>query len=192
MSWRSASVLLFVCALLPICGCDATNRHKVLTSVIDGWPTLPAQNDFCREYENNRIAGKQAVVAPAGQKVPEAEGSRHAPYIEKRCPDCHASAEGVSSNLIKPKNELCFLCHQDLLKKSHGHGPAVDGNCLACHEPHESVNKALLVKPRNEICNKCHEEKRLAVMMHRRVSQVGVACPDCHNPHSENSKYLLK
>ena len=111
-------------------------------------------------------------------------GSSHPPYEEKRCNDCHGTGGGVGSDLVKPKNELCFMCHPDILANPRAHGPAAVGDCLACHLPHDSPNSSLLIKPRSEICGRCHQEKRLAAAMHDRFVEKGMACPEAERSWS--------
>lgn len=38
---RFASILLILLALLPACGCDPLTRHKALSTIFDGVPSLP-------------------------------------------------------------------------------------------------------------------------------------------------------
>ncbi len=179
-------------AALLLAGCDPIARHKALTTVFDGVPSLPPPEELCQEYAEKLTKAATEKTETAAAPTPKNAGSIHPPFEEKRCTDCHASGGGVSSNLIKPKNELCFTCHPDILAFPRAHGPAAVGDCLACHHPHESGNSALLLKPRSEICGKCHQETRLAAAMHGRFTEKGMACPDCHDPHSGTSGYFLK
>lgn len=190
---RCAHILLIILGSLSALGCDPVTRHKVLSTVFDGVPSLPPPEELCREHEEKlRNAPAAAETPVALQQAAKSQGSRHEPYAERRCNDCHMTEGQVSSGLIKPKNELCFICHPDILDKPWAHGPAAVGDCLACHEPHESGNQALLSKPRGEICAKCHRESRLAAAMHTLLAEKEFACADCHDPHAGTSEYFLK
>lgn len=183
---------LLLCGLFSMLGCEPLISHDSLTQVFNGVPTLPPKEEYCRDHFAKLQNKQEKAATVAEEPTRKSEGSKHAPYAEKHCDNCHASEGGVSNALLKPKNELCFLCHKNLLNAAFLHGPASDGECLACHEPHESSNESLLSKPRSKICGKCHEEKRLASAMHERLTEGGVACPDCHDPHAGASKYFIK
>lgn len=192
----SAKFLLLCLVLAAACGCDHVTRHKALVSILDGYPSLPPVEQLCQEYEERALAAclkQQAVSAPLALS----KRSEHLPYQEKRCNDCHQANKGGGDSsdeglLVKPREELCFLCHKDLLSRPFHHGPAAVGDCLACHLPHDSGNPALLVLPKETLCAKCHSERRLAGRMHDQFVEKGMPCVNCHDPHSGDSSYFLK
>jgi len=179
-------------AVMLLTGCDPLTRHKVLSTIFDGVPTLPPPEDYCREAAEKKAQSLQANAQPGDGAPRPAENSIHPPYAEKRCNDCHEAEKTSVSGLIKPKYELCFMCHPDILKHSWAHGPAAVGDCLACHLPHEANYPSLLIRERSTLCDRCHQEKRLAEAMHETVKAKGMVCVDCHDPHSGVSKYFLK
>jgi predicted CXXCH cytochrome family protein len=183
-------VCLLGTALL-LAGCDPLTRHKVLSTIFDGVPSLPPPEEYCQEAWEKKIQA-QAKAQQAGGELRQKENSIHPPYAEKRCNDCHEAEKTSVSGLIKPKNELCFVCHPDILKSAYAHGPAAVGDCLACHLPHEASYPFLLVRERGVLCDKCHQEERLAKAMHEGIKAKGMVCVDCHDPHSGTSKYFLK
>lgn len=183
---RLLAAVLLISGLLPLAGCEPFFSRQALSQVFNGVPELPSRDDLCRGY----LEKGEAKKAPEPQLKEAA--SRHRPYAEKHCNKCHAAEGEVSNALLKPKNELCFLCHQGLWRGDRRHGPASEGDCLACHEPHESAHPSLLSKPRARLCEQCHEEERQAAAMHRRLAQHEIACPDCHDPHSGANRYFLK
>ena len=183
-----ASVLVFVCCLA---GCDPINRHKVLSTVFDGVPTLPPPEQICTEYADKKVselrdelAGKKAVVGAAEEE------SVHAPYGDKKCNDCHDKSK--DSGLIRPPEQLCFMCHKGFFKGPYLHGPAAVGDCLACHVPHNSPDGPLLKTSRKVICATCHREPRAALSLHEKVADRKLLCIDCHDPHYGNSQFFLK
>jgi predicted CXXCH cytochrome family protein len=185
-------IVYLLAGMLFLTGCDPLTRHKVLTTIFDGVPSLPPPEDYCRDAAVKKGQDLQANGQPDAAPRP-AENSIHEPYAEKRCNECHEAEKTlVSGGLVKPKNELCFICHPDILKLSFAHGPAAVGDCLACHLPHEASYPFLLARERSTLCDKCHQEKRLAAAMHDRFKTMGMVCVDCHDPHSGNSKYFLK
>lgn len=196
------AVLFMVLALVALpflvsCG-DPLTRNKTLTTFFDGVPDLPPVEELCEEYMGDKykeyydaLAARLQEAAGEGQEGKKsAYRSYHRPFEEKNCEGCH---NFKSSNLlIRPADQLCFVCHKNFIRGSQVHGPVAVGDCLACHFPHDSPYPALLQKPRNTICSKCHQEERLAANMHEQVINHEMNCVDCHDPHSGNAQYFLK
>lgn len=175
--------------LLPaLCGCDPMARQQAMTVFFNRVPTYPDPVQVCEEYDRNRAA----VLASAGSKKEVPKQSVHLPYGEKRCNDCHSEEKDMGGGLKLPRNKLCFKCHPDILPHAFAHGPAAEGDCLACHLPHTSSFGFLLIEDRFKLCGGCHTEQRVAAAMHDRLGSKGMACIDCHDPHSGAGKYFLK
>jgi predicted CXXCH cytochrome family protein len=92
---------------------------------------------------------------------------RHRPLAYGRCDPCHRFDGRLHSTRIK---DLCFECHdREEYSRKYGHPPSVEGECLACHDPHGSRQRALLLasytdrrwtSPGGEdyaLCLECHE-----------------------------------
>jgi predicted CXXCH cytochrome family protein len=177
-------------------GCDSVSRHKVLTTIFDGVPSQVPPEKILEDYYQQRLAVEAARKAAAGNfadGTAAASGSRHLPYAEKKCKDCHDFTSRVG--LVRPRLELCVMCHRDFIIKDktvNVHGPVAVGDCSACHLPHTSPNKALLERNETEICSKCHQERRQAARMHDKVVARGMTCVDCHDPHYGGARYFLK
>lgn len=183
-------VLLTLLAVLALTGCETAARQKFLVTFFDEVPVLPPAEQYCEEAAEKKaqpVPGKSQEAA-----APVYEPSIHPPYEEKRCNGCHQAEKTTVSGLIKPENELCFMCHPRILKYRYAHGPAAEGGCLACHLPHEGRYPSLLVREPGELCDKCHSEARNAAAMHAKIKATGVRCIDCHDPHSGDSRYFLK
>ncbi len=189
---------LLACLVWSASGCDPVTRHKVLVSVLDGYPSLPPVEELCREHEElTKASGLKKettgeVVLPATD-----QNSVHSPYEEKRCNDCHRENKGEGGGdeeglLVKPREELCFVCHKNIIAKPFQHGPAAVGDCLACHLPHDSKYPALLSVSKDALCKKCHMERRKAARMHEQFVEKDMACVSCHDPHAGNTSYFLK
>lgn len=184
--------VFFLCLVLS--GCDQVARHKVLTTIFEGVPSLPPAEELCAEYHEKEMekylaiqAGKELAAKGDGKEVVM---SLHKPFGEKKCKDCHDFESKVG--LVRPKLELCQMCHVDFIKGTFVHGPVGVGDCSACHLPHSSEYPSLLVVDKNRICDKCHTEKRLAANMHKQVMAKRMNCVDCHDPHFGASMYFLK
>jgi predicted CXXCH cytochrome family protein len=175
---------IIVCsACLALWGCNPVTRHKVLTTIFEGVPSLPPAEQLCAEYADKKVqdlrdelAGKK--VDPKGSALKSA--SVHRPYDEKKCDDCHDKSK--EDGLVRPKKQLCAMCHPKYIQGLWVHGPTAVGDCLACHLPHNSSYVKLLKHDVATICSACHREDRLAEQMHDRG----------HDPHSGNSSFFLK
>src|SRR6185369_12568316 len=96
------SGLFLVCAMLLLSGCDPIARHKVVSTIFDGVPSLPPPEQLCEDYAIKKVAEAKAET---DRKDTGPAGSEHPPYKEKRCEDCHDKTR--EGGLIRPKNELC-------------------------------------------------------------------------------------
>ena len=178
-------------------GVDPIEGHRALTAVFDGVPDLPPVEVLCEEYMGDKykefyddLAAKAALQAGVDQKGELRIVSSHPPYAEKNCGGCHNFK--ATNLLIRPKDQLCYVCHKDFVKGPYVHGPIAVADCLACHVPHDSKHPALLQQAKSTICNKCHHEERLAAHMHEQVIEHQMECVDFHDPHSGFANYFLK
>jgi len=185
------TLIAVVGAWCALAGCDPLTVHKVTSTIFDGVPSLPPADQYCQEFhEKSTAEEKLAGLKAADGKKGDGTGSSHPPYKEKRCDNCHDKSK--ESGLIKPKDEICFVCHPNILKGPMAHGPAAVGSCLECHDPHSSAFPSLLKVEKAKVCSACHKEQRLAQGMHDKVTATGLFCMDCHNPHAGQPKYLLR
>ena len=191
MSRMLAACLLMIAAC-SLTGCDPVARHKALSTLFDGVPTLPPPDRLCAEYAEKRVAEVRAELTRAKGAKAEAGAtqSQHRPYKEKSCNNCHDKTK--EGGLVAPRNQLCFICHTGFVQGAFVHGPVATGDCLACHQPHSSGFPSFLKTDRSAVCVTCHREKRVAVGMHERVAAKQMACVDCHDPHFGNAAFFLK
>lgn len=68
------------------------------------------------------------------------------------------------------------------------HNTTAKGECLACHDPHQSSNSKTLLQPRAVLCLPCHKEGNYLTTP---VHQTEEECLSCHNPHMGINKNLL-
>ncbi len=181
------------CCLLISCA-DPVTRHKVLSTIFDGVPSLPPAGEMCNKYYQERVVAEAAGQETTGKETASLKnkGSSHKPYAEKKCQNCHSNDKNVNAGLIAPKRELCGVCHKDFIKGSNVHGPVAVGDCLACHLPHNSQYPSLLKEDPDKICATCHQESRLAAAMHERFLVKTISCVECHDPHAGDARYFLK
>lgn len=193
-------IILVAGLFFALAGClriDPLAKHKVFTSLFDGVPDLPPIEELCKDniedlfnkyYEQRITAAETGDLSGLSNKTQT--GSKHRPWAEKNCLGCHNFQ--ADNKLKLPTNEICYLCHKNLIQGKNVHGPVAVGACLACHDPHTTANPSLLRKSLATICFKCHKEKRLAAAMHDKIVSHGMLCVDCHDPHSGNLHYFLK
>lgn len=99
-----------------------------------------------------------------------------------------------------PSSQSCYKCHWDyqgapknapkidnMLQPGHAH--QVDGphklSCTTCHDPHGVLRK----EARTDLCVQCHQQNTKTSMWHGSShAKAGMACVDCHNPHSPQPK----
>jgi len=71
-------------------------------------------------------------------------------------------------------------------------GPAAMGDCIACHDPHQSDAKFQMRKPTTSaLCFSCHENNKTnKEFLHGPVAAGD--CNVCHNPHASEYKFQLE
>ena len=171
-------------------GCDRASRHKVLTFFFEGVPPLDSQQQAvdsgttAEETPTIAVADEQAVMIAR-----QTDASRHAPA--KDCETCHL-AEGAwnQKRLVSPLPDLCYSCHTDYGAGEYVHGPVAVGECVFCHEPHQSRYVHLQKAPQPKLCYQCHDREDIESLVDHqdRLDQV---CSECHDPHTSSAKHLL-
>ena len=102
---------------------------------------------------------------------------------------------GMPGPLLKPKDTLCNECHTDkagrraIRENLWIHNPAAKGECLACHDAHQSRLTGVLRMPTDQLCRSCHTEEKLAALP--TPHQGEGPCLSCHNPHLGKDRRLL-
>lgn len=124
----------------------------------------------------------------------------HQPVQEKDCFACHQQknadhplSNGKSFELTEKVPSLCQQCHDGYGRKKVVHSPVMEGDCLACHNPHGESGRTLLDggEDQTELCLGCHESAPFKQKFMHGVVAVG-SCTKCHDPHESTEKYLLK
>jgi DmsE family decaheme c-type cytochrome len=125
------------------------------------------------------------------------KGSTHE-VRDVACTNCHTVMADHSprAQLAKASEiDTCGTCH--LQKRAQqmrsAHMPLREAKmtCTSCHNPHGTVNQALLKENSlNDICYTCHTEKR-GPFLHEHAPVVE-SCVNCHDPHGSNHERMLK
>lgn len=132
-------------------------------------------------------------------------GGCHADRVEKNsfheaatdgdlCVECHeVQTEGVHSFApYDSKQPVCFNCHDEAeFEDTQSHEPVMEGECLACHDPHGSEHGTLLSTALPELCTGCHDPERFEGRTQHDPASDG-QCLKCHHPHGSERGALLK
>lgn len=153
------------------------------------------------------------------QKPPQPQYYSHTVWLEGQCDACHQSKNlytfqstrpggatpgqrvffsggGMPGELKSVADKLCSGCHIDktalraIRDRLWLHNPIAKGECLACHDPHQSKFSGVLHKPAEQICQTCHSSASLAALSLHPVD--GRPCLECHNPHMGRDRILLR
>jgi predicted CXXCH cytochrome family protein len=139
MSWLYRPMLL--CAVLVVSGVRLNaGEHPV---------PLEKNTDAAKCLECHEDKSKGAHVHTA---------------ISMGCTTCHevkVEKETTNVELVSPKEELCFTCH-DKPKAATLHGPYEKGQCVLCHDPHVSDNDKQLRAAGNALCLECHRDRTIS------------------------------
>ena len=146
----------------------------------------PADAQSCVTAECHQNMGKAKFV--------------HGPVGVGQCEVCHTrgnpkhptkSAKGDFKFPAQGK-ALCYLCHEPKDTGLIVHGPIAKGDCVSCHDPHQSnTEKQLTKETTSQLCFSCHENnKTIKKVVHGPVAAGD--CNICHNPHSSDFKGLVE
>lgn len=145
-----------------------------------------SQTDTCVSAKCHPNMGKAAFV--------------HQPVKEVMCITCHQATEepgkktrhpgNLTISLIQQGADLCYMCHGPKDKKKTVHAPIMAGDCISCHNPHQSQNKGILKEAVPKLCFGCHLEG----MFKQNVVHLPVAsgdCSSCHDNHESDFPAML-
>lgn len=121
--------------------------------------------------------------------------SVHPPVAGGMCESCHVSSVNPQAKTKHPGNreitlvqqgaDLCAMCHESKGTKKFVHAPIRGGDCISCHDPHQSPNKGMLKTAMPDLCFQCHpEEIRKQAHMHPPVAAGD--CSNCHDNHQSD------
>lgn len=159
------------------------------------------------------LTGIAGVVLITNQRPAEAAGTEncgchphkaekkfiHIPVKNGECTSCHKPTGQKHPRFKKEafvltdkgKAGLCNECHDRKDTKKHVHPPVASGDCIDCHDPHQSDSKFQLKGASESLCYQCHEQAKLSKPFPHRPIAEG-KCLSCHDPHQSENKYMLK
>lgn len=119
----------------------------------------------------------------------------HGPVGARICTICHSPVDGKDHEFqfSSDKEELCFGCHEDkrdMMLEDNQHTPVAEGDCVGCHDPHQSEFRYSLKADGADLCFVCHD-KAMFDKAHVH-GPVGVGdCNVCHDPHASAEVHQL-
>lgn len=151
-----------------------------------GWAGPAAAQEGCVTKECHPTFGQAAYV--------------HGPIGAGQCVVCHQEGNarhptrsGKDFQLAHGGGkELCYACHERVDANRVVHKPVVTGDCIACHDPHQSGAELMLKKETTSaLCFSCHENNKTnRGFVHGPVAAGD--CNICHNPHSSPFPHLAE
>ncbi|MHB8790707.1 MAG: cytochrome c3 family protein [Desulfobulbaceae bacterium] len=131
------------------------------------------------------------------------KGIVHEPINRNECTACHEPHASPDRGLV-PKNlkSRCLVCHGPRQEKDkiipgleekykYTHQPYLNGECGACHQPHNADQPMLLSMAPDELCGSCHEAGKLQAG-HTGYPGTLRGCLTCHNPHGSDRIALIR
>ncbi|MGD0883633.1 MAG: DmsE family decaheme c-type cytochrome [Thermodesulfovibrionales bacterium] len=96
----------------------------------------------------------------------------------------------------KEKSAKCLACHEDtkyLAFWNMSKHKAEDVSCDNCHSIHSGGDK-FLIAGKSETCYRCHKDIKAMgnKQSHHPIKEGKVSCTDCHDPHGEFSRAMIK
>jgi predicted CXXCH cytochrome family protein len=167
--------------------CSPQERFRALNFFFDGVP--PQDSTIIANSEQNTERKDSVQNDISEYQILKEKTYFHAPYLERKCKDCHAENNIATFNTSE--QTICLSCHEAVLQKlKYTHGPAVSSGCYFCHNPHKSKYEKLLTFKKDELCFQCHDSNRiLQTKFH--VSASAESCTECHSPHGSSNRFLL-
>ncbi len=195
-------VPLFLLLLCMVLGCEQKTQYEILTTIFTGVPPM-------EELYADKVPDEKEELQEITEKIKN-KMHLHPLWAAAQCTACHVagsdellytdSVNGLMPELIQPAETLCLKCHFDKTTRRaiRGrlwlHAPVARGECLSCHNAHQSPHQAhLRVKP-GKICSSCHESNQLpqACFDNPRDGTAENECLNCHNAHMGRNSFLLK
>ncbi|BDY04572.1 DmsE family decaheme c-type cytochrome [Ferrimonas sp. YFM] len=109
------------------------------------------------------------------------------------CISCHNPHGGSSEFALNELsvNDNCYSCHAEKRGPVLWEHAPVTEDCSICHDPHGSVNKALLKQDAPQLCQQCHLDDGHASKVVRQPGAdafgAGRSCLNCHSQiHGSN------
>jgi predicted CXXCH cytochrome family protein len=181
-------LVIIVLFLMLVTSCDPVERHKTLVFFFDGVPPLGSETTDAEDDILTAVSEDEQAL-----RRPKEVVFIHEPF--QQCSRCHGELEqGFSrqTELAAPVPNLCYECHDDYTESAAVvHGPVALGECVFCHDPHQSKNEHLVKRPEPELCYLCHNVDIIESIEEHQTEAL-LECTNCHDAHSSENQGLLK
>lgn len=158
--------------------CNSQKNYKVLSFFFDGVPD-----------PNAPIVAEGSELDATGN-APKMLAIVHKPYAEGKCNECHAGDTSRFESFQRLQSDVCMKCHATVINQYPVmHGPVSAGECLLCHNPHESSVKGMLNDDAPAVCTQCHVSEFLP--QDREHQDTTRNCLNCHVAHGGEKHGLL-
>lgn len=139
--------------------------------------------------------GSATVSCASCHKEESREEGSHPAISQLGCESCHVVSEIDGEQTIQlaaEGNELCFICHDDKKPDERAgirtHSPLLEGDCLGCHDPHNSAYTPLLRAPvedtsEENLCFTCHADIAESARGKSVHAAMEMGCSVCHETH---------
>ena len=121
----------------------------------------------------------------------------HGPVGAQICSVCHTETDQFHKNgevdLAVAAEELCYLCHEAKATEFNlpvQHQPVAQGECVGCHDPHQSEYRYQLRAEGQALCYEFHTNKTAGHEFVHGPAATG-NCQLCHDPHATAFPRLL-
>jgi predicted CXXCH cytochrome family protein len=201
--------------------CHKKQEKSFSTGVVHT-PVRRGQCAACHDSHSSNLKGllKKSLGATCFEchtKLKKKYKNIHEPFEKGQCDACHWSHQADNYQLLKSEPvKLCRSCHGETdIGAAHKNFPVkVNKDCLSCHNPHGSMNKAMIRdvihQPFKKSCKECHSGATASISQekclecHAEIKEGiysshshltdrdGNSCTNCHSPHAGDTKSLLK
>ena len=176
-----AGIALVLSALALSCANPTPKQYRTLSFFFDGVP-----NPYALAVDDDTGGPTSGLVA----RPRVSEASAHPKKGGWECKRCHGQYD---NKMRGTPAELCAQCHtREKFPKGKLHGPLNVGECIACHDPHRSVNSHLLRLPVPQLCMGCHEKTITYQEIDEHIEDKGGECTRCHDPHASTRDAFLR
>ncbi|MFQ5797597.1 MAG: cytochrome c3 family protein [Bacteroidota bacterium] len=132
-----------------------------------------------------------------GTDIPPPDLDRQAFHDETNevlCESCHSLTlpETTKEENTSLESE-CSPCHRGLVNQKSVHYPALDWDCLLCHDPDSSPKYQLYTDKDYgaSLCFECHPDKQEDVNSKPSVHGIVEECRTCHDPHGSRNDAVV-
>ena len=202
-------------------GCHQTLLKRIEEQSFPHQPVEQGQCLLC--HDPHASQQKQLLRDKTGplclnchKELQEVAEVQHRPFAQGKCSVCHDAHSSDQPMLLSKKGAaLCLGCHENnnALRRKHLNRDLSRIDCLECHSPHQSENKALLRNTQHQPfaqgdCQTCHNKKTTGdpclgchtkvmdsfnqMLNHVTSSASGPFCFNCHTPHASQQAGLVR